>query len=171
MEWFFGPKGLRFSEIGCRPPGVRAWDLYTVGNDIDIYREWAMAVTFGQPSQVLSPLRRRDHRPAPGATAPSPADGLDRVQQEFGEWIIDYHPARGTPTQPVEAGYICNAWIRSSTRTTTISRDARRRRPDGDGARAMSGAWPERPRTGIDERAERSNGERPKAGIDDREAC
>ena len=22
MEWFFGPKGLRFSEIGCRPPGV-----------------------------------------------------------------------------------------------------------------------------------------------------
>ena len=20
MEWFFGPKGLRFSEIGCRPP-------------------------------------------------------------------------------------------------------------------------------------------------------
>jgi biotin carboxylase len=27
MEWFFGPKGLRFSEIGCRPPGVGAWDL------------------------------------------------------------------------------------------------------------------------------------------------
>mgnify|MGYP003350285868 CR=1 FL=1 len=26
MEWFFGPKGLKFSEIGCRPPGVRAWD-------------------------------------------------------------------------------------------------------------------------------------------------
>ena len=24
MEWFFGPKGLRFSEIGCRPPGCRA---------------------------------------------------------------------------------------------------------------------------------------------------
>ncbi|MEM8648217.1 MAG: ATP-grasp domain-containing protein [Pseudomonadota bacterium] len=22
MEWFFGPKGLKFSEIGCRPPGV-----------------------------------------------------------------------------------------------------------------------------------------------------
>jgi len=21
MEWFFGPKGLKFSEIGCRPPG------------------------------------------------------------------------------------------------------------------------------------------------------
>ena len=42
MEWFFGPKGLKFSEIGCRPPGVRAWDLYNVGNDMDLYREWAM---------------------------------------------------------------------------------------------------------------------------------
>jgi carbamoylphosphate synthase large subunit len=39
MEWFFGPKGLRFSEIGCRPPGVGAWDLYSVGNDFDLYRE------------------------------------------------------------------------------------------------------------------------------------
>ena len=27
MEWFAGPKGLYFSEIGCRPPGVRCWDL------------------------------------------------------------------------------------------------------------------------------------------------
>ena len=27
MEWFFGPKGLKFSEIGCRPPGVGAWGL------------------------------------------------------------------------------------------------------------------------------------------------
>src|SRR5688572_28948914 len=38
MEWFFGPKGLKFSEIGCRPPGVGAWDLYSVGNDFDLYR-------------------------------------------------------------------------------------------------------------------------------------
>ena len=43
MEWFFGPKGLKFSEIGCRPPGVRAWDLYSAGNDMDLYREWALA--------------------------------------------------------------------------------------------------------------------------------
>src|SRR5690606_10323264 len=28
MEWFYGPKGLRFSEIGCRPPGVGQWDSY-----------------------------------------------------------------------------------------------------------------------------------------------
>jgi len=36
MEWFFGPKGLKFSEIGCRPPGVGAWDLYSAGNEIDL---------------------------------------------------------------------------------------------------------------------------------------
>ena len=115
MEWFFGPKGLKFSEIGCRPPGVRAWDLYAVGNDIDIYREWAMAVAFGQPSQALS------RRFAAGIIAIRPEhdgaiagyDGLERVQQEFGEWIIDFHiPSEGTPTQPVEAGYMANAWIR-----------------------------------------------------------
>src|SRR5215211_4308258 len=44
MEWFFGPKGLRFSEIGCRPPGVGAWDLYSAANDLDIYRQWANAI-------------------------------------------------------------------------------------------------------------------------------
>src|ERR1700683_4642422 len=46
-EWFFGPKGLRFSEIGCRPPGVGAWDLYSAGNDIDVYRAWADAIVHG----------------------------------------------------------------------------------------------------------------------------
>jgi formate-dependent phosphoribosylglycinamide formyltransferase (GAR transformylase) len=47
MEWFFGPRGLKFSEIGCRPPGVGAWDLYSAGNDMDVYREWANAITRG----------------------------------------------------------------------------------------------------------------------------
>lgn len=37
MEWFYGPKGLKFSEIGCRPPGVGMWDLHAAGNGIDIY--------------------------------------------------------------------------------------------------------------------------------------
>jgi phosphoribosylaminoimidazole carboxylase (NCAIR synthetase) len=48
MEWFFGPKGLRFSEIGARPPGVGQWDVYCAANDFDLYREWALAVTYGQ---------------------------------------------------------------------------------------------------------------------------
>src|SRR3989440_6426291 len=54
MEWFYGPKGLKFSEIGCRPPGVRAWDLYNVGNDMDLYREWATAICLKRTSQTAS---------------------------------------------------------------------------------------------------------------------
>ena len=72
MEWFFGPKGLKFSEIGCRPPGVRAWDLYAAGNDIDIYREWAEAIVHGRTSQTAS------RRFAAGIIALRPgADGHD----------------------------------------------------------------------------------------------
>jgi hypothetical protein len=115
MEWFFGPKGLRFSEIGCRPPGVRAWDLYAAGNDIDIYREWANAIVHGTVERPLS--RRR----AAGIVALRPDrdghvvgyDGVDEVQQRFGEHILDVHlPEPGTPTQPVDAGYMANAWVR-----------------------------------------------------------
>lgn len=115
MEWFFGPKGLRFSEIGCRPPGVRAWDLYAAGNDIDIYHEWANAIVHGHVGRPLS--RRR----AAGIVTLRPDrdgqishyDGLDEVQQRFGEHILDVHlPSPGTPTQPVDAGYMANAWVR-----------------------------------------------------------
>ena len=115
MEWFFGPKGLRFSEIGCRPPGVRAWDLYAAGNDVDIYREWANAIVHRGVDRPLS--RRR----AAGIVALRPDrdgtishyEGVDAVQRQFGEWILDSHlPDGGTPTQPVEAGYMANAWIR-----------------------------------------------------------
>jgi hypothetical protein len=115
MEWFFGPKGLRFSEIGCRPPGVRAWDLYAAGNDIDIYREWANAIVHHGVERPLS--RRR----AAGIVALRPDrdgtithyEGLESIQSQFGEWILDTHlPGSGTPTQPVEAGYMANAWVR-----------------------------------------------------------
>lgn len=115
MEWFFGPKGLKFSEIGCRPPGVRTWDLYAAANDIDIYKEWAMAVVHGRPSQRLS------RRYSAGIIALRPEcdghivgyDGVEDIQRRFGGSIMDMHlPAPGTPTQPVEAGYMANAWIR-----------------------------------------------------------
>ena len=40
-------------------------------------------------------------------------EGLDEVQQRFGEHILDVHlPTPGTPTQPVDAGYMANAWVR-----------------------------------------------------------
>ncbi|HEY0190732.1 MAG TPA: ATP-grasp domain-containing protein [Kofleriaceae bacterium] len=115
MEWFFGAKGLKFSEIGCRPPGVRAWDLYNVANDMDLYREWAMAVCTGRPSQTAS------RRLSAGIIAIRPSqdghiagyEGLERIGNQFGSNLIDLHlPPIGSPTQPVEAGYMANAWLR-----------------------------------------------------------
>ena len=115
MEWFAGPKGLKFSEIGCRPPGVGTWDLYCAANEFDLYREWAMAVVHGKPSQPPS------RRFAAGLIALRPDrdgviagyEGVDDVHRRFGDFIIDQHlPPPGTPTQPVEAGYMANAWMR-----------------------------------------------------------
>ena len=115
MEWFAGTKGLYFSEIGARPPGVRAWDLYAAGNDFDVYREWANAIVHGRLAG--SPSRRF----AAGMIALRPErdgaisgyDGVDELQRRHGEWVIDAHlPPPGTPTQPVEAGYMANAWVR-----------------------------------------------------------
>jgi hypothetical protein len=127
MEWFFGPKGLKFSEIGCRPPGVGAWDLYSAGNDIDLYREWANAITHGGTS--AAPSRQY----ASGIVALRPEhdgqitgySGTEELQSQYGEWVIDAHlPPPGTPTQPVEAGYMANAYVRM-------------RHPDFDALRGM----------------------------------
>ena len=127
MEWFIGARGLRFSEIGCRPPGVRTWDLYSAANEIDLYHEWAMAVCFGRLAQ--KPSRRY----AAGMVALRPdrdgtirgVEGAEEIQRRFGEWILDAHlPPPGTPTQPVEAGYLANAWVRM-------------RHPDYDQLRSM----------------------------------
>jgi hypothetical protein len=115
MEWFYGPKGLKFSEIGCRPPGVRAWDLYAAANEFDIYREWAEAIVHGRPKQRLS------RRFAAGIIALRPEcdghirgyEGADEVWRRFDGFIIDSHlPPPGTPTQPVSAGFMANAWLR-----------------------------------------------------------
>ena len=115
MEWFAGPKGLYFSEIGCRPPGVRTWDLYSAANDFDIYREWAMAVVHGRPSGPPS------RRYAAGVIALRPTcdgrivgySGVDEINQRYGAHMIDqYLPPPGTATQPVDAGFMANAWMR-----------------------------------------------------------
>lgn len=115
MEWFYGPKGLTFSEIGCRPPGVRAWDLYAHANEFDIYYEWARAVLFGRTSQRASRKYSAgiiNLRPTQDGTIRG-YDGLDEVERRYGQWVIDSHfPSEGTPTQPVSAGYMANAWVR-----------------------------------------------------------
>lgn len=127
MEWFFGPKGLKFSEIGCRPPGVGVWDLYSAANDTDVYVEWANAIVHGG-SEV-----RMSRRNACGVIALRPDrdgkivgyDGLDAIRQRYAGSIVREHfPAAGTATQGVEHGYHANAWMVL-------------RHPDYDGLREM----------------------------------
>ena len=115
MEWFFGPKGLLFSEIGCRPPGVGMWDLYCAANDMDLYRAWGQAITHGHVTE------RPSRRYSSGMINFRPDrdgrifgyEGVSTVYARFGPAIIDAHfPPPGAPTQPVEAGYMANAWMR-----------------------------------------------------------
>jgi len=115
MEWFFGPRGLKFSEIGCRPPGVLVWDIYGAANDLDLYVEWAKAVVHGGTDA------RASRRFAGGMIALRPErdgrisgyEGVEELQRRHGEWIIDSHfPAPGTATQGIDAGYMANAWVR-----------------------------------------------------------
>ncbi|KRF40041.1 ATPase [Terrabacter sp. Soil811] len=127
MEWFYGPKGLKFSEIGARPPGVGAWDVYSAANEVDVYREWAHVITHRAPE------RQMQRTYAAGIVALRPDHdgsitgytGIDEIQSRYGEWVIDGHfPPVGHGTQGVEAGYMANAWVRL-------------RHPDFDTARAM----------------------------------
>ncbi len=115
MEWFFGPKGLKFSEIGCRPPGVGQWDVYNAANEFDIYVEWAAAITRGET------LQQPSRRFAAGMIALRPDrdgriagyEGLDAINGRYGDCVVAAHlPEPGTPTQPVDAGYMANAWMR-----------------------------------------------------------
>ncbi len=115
MEWFFGPKGLKFSEIGCRPPGVGQWDSYCAGNEFDLYREWALAVCHHKSD--VSPSRRY----ACGIIALRPNrdghisgyEGTDEIFGKYRDLVVGQHfPSPGTPTQGVEAGYMANAWMR-----------------------------------------------------------
>lgn len=127
MEWFYGPKGLRFSEIGARPPGVNFWDVYCAGNEIDLYQEWARAICYGDVH--ATPSRRYTAgllsiRPSAQGTIQG-YTGVDEVQRKYGPGIVKVGlPAVGSRTQPIEAGYLANAWILA-------------RHPDYDGCRAM----------------------------------
>ncbi len=115
MEWFFGPRGLRFSEIGCRPPGVGQWDSYCAAGEFDLYREWALAVCHGVTDR--GPSRRY----ACGIVALRPDrdgtivgyEGTGEIFHRYGDLVVGSHfPAPGTATQPVAAGYMANAWMR-----------------------------------------------------------
>lgn len=115
MEWFFGPKGLKFSEIGARPAGEKIWDMYGVANEFDVYREWALTI-LGRPGQ-----QRPSRRYAAGSIQIRPDRdgkivghrGLDEARRRCGEWIYEQSvPAPGTPTKGLERGWLVNTWFR-----------------------------------------------------------
>ncbi|MDX1555748.1 MAG: ATP-grasp domain-containing protein [Xanthomonadales bacterium] len=115
MEWFAGPKGLRFSEIGCRPPGVGQWDVYNAANDIDLYYEWACALVHGRPAKKPSRRFAAGHitlRPSQDGRITG-YSGLEAIQSRFGDCIFATHfPPAGSATAPIEGGYMANAWMR-----------------------------------------------------------
>ena len=115
MEWFYGPKGLKFSEIGARPPGERIWDLYSAGNDLDMWFEWAAVTLHGRPA--ANPSRRF----ASGSVQVRPQkdgrisgySGLDEVMSKIHPHMFACRlPKLGTPTDPIHKGYLNNVWFR-----------------------------------------------------------
>jgi hypothetical protein len=115
MEWFFGARGLKISEIGARPPGERIWDLYCAGNDFDLYRLWGEAIVAGTVST------RPSRRYATGSVQVRPDRdgriagyrGLAAVRRRCGDAIFRHElPRVGRPTVPIEKGYLANAWFR-----------------------------------------------------------
>jgi hypothetical protein len=114
QEWFFGGKGLKFSEIGARPPGVCFWDVHNYANDMDLYVAWAEAMVHGRVSQ------RPSRRWAASLQAIRPIRdgrisgyvGLEQIQARYGQYIMKTHlPPVGSPARPVEGGYMANAWM------------------------------------------------------------
>jgi len=115
MEWFFGPKGLKVSEIGARPPGERIWDLYCVGNDLDLYAAWANVIGRGRVD--VTPSRRL----ATGSVQVRPErdgriaryDHLDEVMKRIRPFVFAKEiPGIGRETVAIEKGYLANAWFR-----------------------------------------------------------
>ncbi len=115
MEWFFGPKGLKFSEIGARPAGEKIWDMHQRGNGFDLFAEWARAV-LGQPAQS-APSRQY----AVGSVQVRPDqdgrvlghEGLREAWQRIQPFVYEHEtPPPGAPTAPLDKGCLCNTWFR-----------------------------------------------------------
>jgi hypothetical protein len=115
MEWFFGPKGLKFSEIGARPAGEKIWDMHGVGNEFDVYREWALAIA-NRPGE-----RQPSRRFAVGSVQIRPSQdglyvghrGIDAAKRRCGDAIYEQSiPVPGTPTKGLDKGWLVNTWFR-----------------------------------------------------------
>jgi biotin carboxylase len=92
MEWFRKSNGeVVFGEIGCRPGGAHLVDQMNYTCDIDLFREWARAVTFGR---FEAPTVRKYNaaiifKRAKGHGRITRIDGLDDYIRRFRDHIVE----------------------------------------------------------------------------------
>lgn len=92
MEWYRKADGeVVFGEIGCRPGGARLVDQMNFTGDIDLFREWARAVCWGE----AHPSRARPYhcgiifKRAHGEGRITKVVGLERFLARHGRWVVD----------------------------------------------------------------------------------
>jgi hypothetical protein len=141
MEWFAGPKGLKFSEIGCRPPGVGQWDVYCAANEIDLYKDWGAAIVHGRTFQ------RPSRRYSGGMIALRPDrdgrithyEGVDEIQHRYGQHIVAAHFRPGHGLRRVARDH--GRYFADDTHSRTMICDGSRHRQP----RRMDPCTPQRP--------------------------
>lgn len=98
MEWFRSKKTGEavFGEIACRAPGANMVDLMNYAGDVDLFVEWARAVTFGR---VDAPPQQKYHAAiifhrAKGQGRITSYEGLDAFEAKYGPHIarVDFLP-------------------------------------------------------------------------------
>ena len=109
------PEGAEVLRDRLPATRVGAWDLYSARQRPRPLPRWAKAIVHGhvgaRPRGSSPPGSSRCGPTATATSAATPAS--TRRRPACGEWVIDAHlPDPGTPTQPVEAGYWANAYVR-----------------------------------------------------------
>jgi hypothetical protein len=91
MEWYLKPDGEAvFGEIAARPPGAHTVDLMNFGCDIDLFDGYGEAELNGTFSQNVQRKYNSVNifKRAEGHGRIRRIEGLDRIKQLFGEWIV-----------------------------------------------------------------------------------
>ena len=115
MEWYRKADGETvFGEIGARPPGARTVDLMNYASDVDLFEGWAEAELLGTFSLEIERkyncacITKRAH----GQGRITRIEGLDSLQQRFGEWIctVDLLPI-GSPRRDWKSTLLSDGYI------------------------------------------------------------
>jgi hypothetical protein len=91
MEWYRKADGeVVFGEIGARPPGAHQVDQMKFACDFDVFRAWGEAITHGKMDTVIDRLYNVAiiFKRARGVGRISRIEGMDELQQRFGEHVV-----------------------------------------------------------------------------------